>query len=64
MNGTTDKEDEQWSQYHKKIDENFAKGGKRNEIIEKTREQLYQSKWADEVQEKFEKYVKSKVGIN
>ncbi|KAI6182138.1 hypothetical protein M3Y97_00347800 [Aphelenchoides bicaudatus] len=62
MNGTPQSNfsDEPWRKYHDRIDDNFTKNGKRNEIVEQTRQQLYQSKWADEVQEKFQKFVKSK----
>ena len=66
MNGTPQSNfsDEPWRKYHDRIDDNFTKNGKRNEIVEQTRQQLYQSKWADEVQEKFQKFAKSKVGFS
>ncbi|KAI6208470.1 hypothetical protein M3Y96_00118800 [Aphelenchoides besseyi] len=58
-NGTAEL-DEVWRRHHEKIDEKFEKSGKRSEIINRTRNQLNQTKWADEVQEKFEMFVKSK----
>jgi hypothetical protein len=64
MNGSTHKDNGgPWKQYHDKIDDTFAKTGKRNEIIERTRQQLYQSKWSEDIQERFSKHVKSKVRI-
>lgn len=63
MNGTTRKDDI-WEQYHERIDENFKKTGKREAIIESTRQQLFDSDWSDDVQDKFVKFVRNKVSFN
>ncbi|KAI6223638.1 hypothetical protein M3Y99_01445300 [Aphelenchoides fujianensis] len=52
--------DDVWRRHHENIDEKFRQSGKRQEIVERTRQQLNESTWADDVQEKFEKFVKSK----
>ncbi|CAD5208925.1 unnamed protein product [Bursaphelenchus xylophilus] len=49
-----------WEKYQQKFDDEFVASGAKDKIVQTTRERLNNSEWADEVQNRFEEYMKEK----
>ncbi|CAD5206191.1 unnamed protein product [Bursaphelenchus okinawaensis] len=60
MNYAGSSKEVDWEKYQRRFDQEFEKSGTKEKIVQETRERLNNSKWADEVQHKFDEYVKSK----
>lgn len=50
-----------WNETKARIHGNFESSGTKEKMVETTREELNQSDWADQIQQRFKDYLEAKV---